>query len=68
MPEYYDRKQTLVNAERFTIPELKELETKLVYAEERLGELEYALFTQVRDTLANYSDMIRRAARNSLRD
>ncbi|QAR34436.1 DNA mismatch repair protein MutS [Geovibrio thiophilus] len=62
VPEYYDRKQTLVNAERFTIPELKELETKLVYAEERLGELEYALFTQVRDTLANYSEMIRASA------
>ncbi|MGE4497981.1 MAG: DNA mismatch repair protein MutS [Deferribacterales bacterium] len=62
VPEYYDRKQTLVNAERFTIPELKELETKLVYAEERLGELEYALFTQVRDTLANYSGMIRTSA------
>lgn len=62
VPDYYDRKQTLVNAERFTIPELKELETKLIYAEERLGDLEYELFNQVRETLAKFSDMIRKAA------
>jgi DNA mismatch repair protein MutS len=62
VPDYYDRKQTLVNAERFTIPELKELETKLVYAEERLSDLEYELFDQVRKTLAKYSEMIRKSA------
>jgi DNA mismatch repair protein MutS len=62
VPDNYERKQTLVNAERFITPELKELESKLVYAEERLGELEYSLFVQLRDTLAAFSDMIRSSA------
>ena len=40
VPADYERKQTLVNAERFTTPELKEYETKILTAQERSGEIE----------------------------
>jgi DNA mismatch repair protein MutS len=48
IPEDYQRKQTLTNAERFITPKLKEYETKVLGAEERLVELEYSLFQEVR--------------------
>ncbi len=48
IPEDYQRKQTLSNAERFITPKLKEYEAKVLGAEERLVELEYNLFQQVR--------------------
>lgn len=48
VPDDYIRKQTLVNAERFITPELKEYEDKVLNAEERIKELEYELFYQVR--------------------
>jgi DNA mismatch repair protein MutS len=48
IPEDYQRKQTLSNAERFITPKLKEYEAKVLNAEERLVELEYSLFQQVR--------------------
>lgn len=48
VPEDYIRKQTLVNAERFITPELKEYEDKVLNAEERIKTLEYELFYQVR--------------------
>ncbi|MFA5820972.1 MAG: DNA mismatch repair protein MutS [Candidatus Gracilibacteria bacterium] len=48
VPADYIRKQTLVNAERFITPELKEYEEKVLTAEERIKELEYELFYQVR--------------------
>ena len=44
VPPRYDRKQTLVNAERFITPELKEFETKVLGAEEAICQLEYRLF------------------------
>ncbi len=47
-PTDYIRKQTLVNAERFITPELKEYEEKVLTAEERIKELEYEIFYQVR--------------------
>ena len=52
IPEHYIRKQTLVNAERFITPELKEFEGKVLGAEERRLELEYELFIEVRNRLA----------------
>ena len=52
VPEDYIRKQTLTNAERFITPKLKELEDKILSAEERLWQLEYELFCNVRDTIA----------------
>lgn len=48
VPDYYVRKQTLVNAERFITPELKEYEEKVLTAEDKIKELEYELFYQVR--------------------
>jgi DNA mismatch repair protein MutS len=52
VPEDYIRKQTLVNAERFITPELKEYEAKILGADERLKNLEYDIFTEIRDTIA----------------
>ena len=49
VPEDYQRKQTLANSERYFTPELKEKEAMILGAEERITELEYELFTQVRD-------------------
>ena len=48
VPDYYIRKQTLVNAERFITPELKEYEEKVLTAEDKIKELEYELFYEVR--------------------
>jgi DNA mismatch repair protein MutS len=48
VPEDYMRKQTLVNAERFITPELKEYEEKVLSASERVNELEFELFYQIR--------------------
>ncbi|MGH9845697.1 MAG: DNA mismatch repair protein MutS [Blastocatellia bacterium] len=52
VPGDYERKQTLVNSERYTTPELKEYETKVLGAEERIIVLETELFTQVRRQIA----------------
>ena len=53
VPDYYTRKQTLANAERYITPELKELEDTILGAEEKLVALEYELFCQVRKTIAD---------------
>ncbi|SFA72798.1 MULTISPECIES: DNA mismatch repair protein MutS [unclassified Bacillus (in: firmicutes)] len=50
----YERKQTLANAERFITPELKEKETLILQAEEKSGELEYALFAEIREMSKEY--------------
>ncbi|WP_448874151.1 DNA mismatch repair protein MutS [Desulfobulbus propionicus] len=51
LPDYFIRKQTLVNAERFITPELKELENSITTAHDRRLELEYALFVEIREQL-----------------
>ena len=51
VPDHYIRKQTLVNAERFISPELKEYEAKVLGAEERIKNLEYELFSEIREQL-----------------
>lgn len=51
VPPEWIRKQTLTNSERYTTPELKELEEKILGAEERLYSLEYDVFCQIRETL-----------------
>lgn len=48
VPEHYERKQTLANAERYVVPALKEYEDKILHAEERAGELELELFRELR--------------------
>ncbi|MGB9730636.1 MULTISPECIES: DNA mismatch repair protein MutS [Calditerrivibrio] len=62
VPDYYERRQTLVNAERFITPELKKLEEKILTAEERLQELEYEIFCQIRDDVSSNSSRIRYVA------
>lgn len=55
VPDYFIRKQTLVNAERFITPELKEFEDKVVGAQDRQLELEYQLFVEIRAMVARES-------------
>ena len=52
VPADYERRQTLANAERYVTPELKEMEAKVLGAEERLAALEHELFTRLRDEVA----------------
>ncbi|MFZ0592027.1 MAG: DNA mismatch repair protein MutS [Bryobacteraceae bacterium] len=61
-PSHYERKQTLANAERFTTPELKELEAKVLSAEERIVELERNLFAEIRAYSACQTNRIKAAA------
>jgi DNA mismatch repair protein MutS len=62
VPDNYIRKQTLVNAERFITPELKEFENKVLGAEERRVELEYQLFLSIRAQLAGNSSRLLKTA------
>lgn len=62
VPEHYIRKQTLVNAERFITPELKEFENKVLGAQEKRLELEYSLFSAIRQRLARQSSQILKTA------
>jgi DNA mismatch repair protein MutS len=61
-PADYERKQTLVNAERFTTPELKELESKILEAEEKILTIERELFGEIRAHAAAHALRIRAAA------
>ena len=58
VPDYFIRKQTLVNAERFITPELKEFESKVLGAEEKRLELEYRIFTDIRNKVASQSRIL----------
>lgn len=58
VPANYIRKQTLVNAERFITPELKEMEEKVLTAEEKLIQLEYKIFLEIRNKVASKSNKI----------
>ncbi len=62
VPDYFIRKQTLANAERFITPELKEFEEKVANAQERALELEYQLFIEVRNKVSRRSSAILKAA------
>ena len=62
VPEEYIRKQTLANCERYITQELKELESKVLGAQERITRLEYELFSSVRDTVAAQLDRVQRTA------
>ncbi|MEK6777135.1 MAG: DNA mismatch repair protein MutS [bacterium] len=62
VPEDYIRKQTLVNAERFITPELKEYEAKVLGAEERIIELEMELFAQVRESVSKEAPRVQKTA------
>ncbi len=62
VPSDYDRKQTLVNAERFTTPELKEYEAKVLDADDRLHTIEQELYAEIRQRVAAAAQPIRRTA------
>lgn len=59
----YQRKQTLANAERFITPELKEKETSILEAEEKMLEREYELFLQIREEVKPYIPSLQKLAR-----
>ena len=61
-PADYDRKQTLVNAERFTSAELKEHEQKVLSAEDRMVEIERRLYSEIRESIAREATRLRGTA------
>ncbi len=61
-PADYERKQTLVNAERFTTPELKQYESKILEAEEKMLEIERLIFTELRSAIAAEARRIRQTS------
>jgi DNA mismatch repair protein MutS len=61
-PQEYERKQTLVGAERFTTPELKEYEAKILDAQEKIVDIERRLFTELRTAVAAEAKRIRQTA------
>ncbi len=63
VPEYFIRKQTLANAERYTTDKLKELEDIILGAEDKLFSLEYQLFCDVRDKIGAQVERIQRTAK-----
>ena len=62
VPADYERKQTLVNAERFTTPELKEYEAKILDAQEKIVEIERRLFAELRAAIAAQAKRVRQTA------
>lgn len=63
VPPDYTRKQTLANAERYTTPQLKELEDKILNAEDKLYTLEYDAFCGIRDSIASEMERIQTTAK-----
>ncbi len=64
VPSDYIRKQTLANAERYLTPELKEMENKILGAQERVVLLEYQAFMEIREEIAGQVERIKRTALN----
>ena len=63
MPAYFERKQTLANSERFITEELRELENKILNAEEKLADIEYAMFSDIRKYASEQADSLRKLAK-----
>lgn len=63
VPDYFVRKQTLVNAERYIVPELKEFENKILGAKEKIQQLEYYLFDELRTLIRSKIVEIQETAR-----
>ena len=63
MPDYFERKQTLANSERFITEELGELENKILNAEEKLADIEYTLFHDIRKYASNQADKLRQLSK-----
>ncbi len=64
VPPEYERKQTLTNAERYTTPQLREMESKLLHAEERIAALEQQLLEQLRQGVLEQLGMLQQLARD----
>ena len=62
VPEYFVRKQTLSNCERYITPQIKEVEEKIVAAESRIVALEYEIFQRVRDAVAKEVERVQKTA------
>ncbi|MEE3467805.1 MAG: DNA mismatch repair protein MutS [Eubacterium sp.] len=62
VPDNWIRKQTLTTSERYTTPELKEMEETILGASDRLYQLEYALFCELRDNIAGHIERIQKTA------
>ncbi|HAE43403.1 MAG TPA: DNA mismatch repair protein MutS, partial [Clostridiales bacterium] len=62
VPDYYMRKQTLANAERYITPELKDMEVKILSAESRIEKLEYDLFNEIRTFIKSQVMRIQKSA------
>jgi len=63
VPDDYTRKQTMVNAERYITPGLKEVEGKILGAEERSRQLEYEIFLKIRDEVVSHTAKIQSVAK-----
>jgi DNA mismatch repair protein MutS len=63
VPEHYHRKQTIATGERYITPELKDYESKVLNAQERIEEIEYDLFVELRRELASHASRLKAAAR-----
>ncbi len=63
VPDYFIRKQTLTNCERYTTPELKELEDTILNSQDKLNNLEYEMFCKIRDSIALEIDRIQTTAK-----
>ena len=63
VPDYFVRKQTLVNAERYIVPDLKDFENKILGAKEKLEQLEYYIFTQLREEVRSQIPEIQATAK-----
>ena len=63
VPDYFIRKQTLTNCERYTTPKLKELEDTILNAQDKLNNLEYEMFCKIRDSIALEIDRIQKTAK-----
>lgn len=63
VPDYFIRKQTLTNCERYTTPELKELEDTILNAQDKLNNLEYEMFCKIRDSISMEIERIQNTAK-----
>ena len=63
VPDYFIRKQTLVNAERYITPQLKEWEDKILGAEEKINQLEYEIFQEIRNKVGDHVEAIQHNSR-----
>lgn len=62
VPEHYQRRQTLTNAERFITPDLKQKEEQILGAQDKIGELEYDIFEQLRELVKSHTGALQRLA------